>query len=61
MTLIIRQLVIRGEVISDSGKYGRETNMSYEKVKELIQAAKKEIELEYQEKIAEMLENSAVR
>lgn len=61
MTLIIKQLVIRGEVLPDSGKYAQDTGLSYEKVKELINKAKKEIEQEYQEKISEMIENTTVR
>jgi polyhydroxyalkanoate synthesis regulator phasin len=61
MTLIIKQVVIRGEVLSDSGKYVQDSGLSYEKVKELISKAKKEIEQEYQEKISEMIENTSVR
>ncbi|HSF52594.1 MAG TPA: DUF5908 family protein [Algoriphagus sp.] len=61
MTLIIKQLVIRGEVMEDSVKYNREENLSFEKVKQLIENAKKEIEKECQERISEMIENSAAR
>lgn len=61
MTLIIRQLVIRGEVVEDTANYGREQQLSMEKVKELIDTAKKEIEREYQEKISQMMDYSVSR
>lgn len=61
MTLIIKQLVIRGEVTEDSGRTGREDSLNYDKVKELIDAAKKEIEKDCREKISEMIENSSAR
>jgi hypothetical protein len=61
MTLIIRQLVIRGEVIEDSDRLGREGGIDYEQVRQLIEAARREIEKDYQEKISEMIENSSAR
>lgn len=61
MTLIIRQLVIRGEVVEDSAKSNREDNLNYEVVKQLIEAVRKEIEKECREKITEMIENSSAR
>lgn len=61
MTLIIRQLVIRGEVVEDSAKYRRENELNLEKVAELVENAKKDIEREYQERMMEMLENTAAR
>ncbi|WPR77342.1 DUF5908 family protein [Algoriphagus sp. NG3] len=61
MTLIIRQLVIRGEVLEDSAKYRRENDLNLEKVAELVENAKKDIEREYQERMMEMLENTAAR
>lgn len=61
MTLIIRQLVIRGEVVEDSARSGREESLNYDMVKQLIEAAKREIEKECQEKISEMIENTSAR
>lgn len=61
MTLIIKQLVIRGEVVEDSAKSDREESLNYELVKQLIETAKKEIEKECQEMISEMVENNAAR
>lgn len=61
MTLIIRQLVIRGEVVEDSARAGREESLNYEMVRQLIEAAKREIEKECQEKISEMIENTSAR
>lgn len=61
MTLIIKQLVIRGEVLEDSSNSNREETLSYDKVKELIAAAKREIEKDCREKISEMIENSSAR
>ncbi|WP_297338271.1 DUF5908 family protein [Algoriphagus sp.] len=61
MTLIIRQLVIRGEVVEDTARYGGEQPLNLEQVKELIDAAKKEMEREYQEKISQMLDYSVSR
>ncbi|WP_026965905.1 DUF5908 family protein [Algoriphagus terrigena] len=61
MTLIIKQLVIRGEVVEDSAKSDREESLNYELVKQLIETAKKEIEKGCQEMISEMVENNAAR
>lgn len=61
MTLIIKQLVIRGEVVEDSPKFGREENLNYDQVKQLIDAAKKDLEKEFQDKISEMIENTSAR
>jgi len=61
MTLIIKQLVIRGEVVEDSAKSDPEKSLNYELVKQLIEVAKKEIEKECQEMISEMVENNAAR
>jgi len=61
MTLIIRQLVIRGEVVEDSARYSRGTDLNLEKVTALLEATKREIEQEYQERMVEMLENTAAR
>lgn len=61
MTLIIKQLVIRGEVIEDSSRFGTDNQASMDKVRELIEAAKKEIEREYQEKISQLVEQSSSR
>lgn len=61
MTLIIKQLVIRGEVVEDSPKFSREENLNYDQVKQLIDAAKKDLEKEFQDKISEMIENTSAR
>lgn len=61
MTLIIRQLVIRGEVVEDSAKSNRDENLNYDTVKQLIEIAKKEIEKECQEMISEVMDNNSAR
>ena len=61
MALTIKQLVIRGEVIEEPARLGRGQELTYEQVKQLIEAAKKDIEREYLDKISEMIENTAAR
>lgn len=61
MTLVIKQLVIKGEVIEDTSFFSREHQLSMEKVKEMIEQAKKEMEREYQEKLFQFLEHAATR
>ncbi len=47
--------------MEDSAKYRRENELNLEKVAELVENAKKDIEREYQERMMEMLENTAAR
>ncbi len=61
MTLVIKQLVIKGEVIEDTSFFSREHQLSMEKVKEMIEQAKKEMKREYQEKLFQFLEHAATR
>ncbi|WP_026948143.1 hypothetical protein [Algoriphagus marincola] len=61
MTLIIRQLVIRGEVVSDSNSYERKRELSLEEVRELINQAKRDVEREMEEKFSQVMDYSATR
>lgn len=61
MTLIIKQLVIRGEVVEDTGRPDRSENPDFERIKQLIEAAKKDIENECRERISELIENNSAR
>ncbi|TDK50621.1 hypothetical protein [Algoriphagus formosus] len=61
MTLIIRQLVIRGEVIPDSGQFDRKKEVSLEEIRDLINQAKREMERELEEKFSQVIDYSATR
>lgn len=61
MTLIIKQVVIRGEVMEDSSKFQREEGISPETVKRMIEQAKREIERQCEEKISAMIDHSLTR
>jgi hypothetical protein len=61
MTLIIRQLVIRGEVVSDSNSFERKRELSLEEVRELINQAKRDVEREMEEKFSQVMDYSATR
>lgn len=61
MTLIIKQLIIRGEVVEDLDRSNRDSNLDYQSVARLIEIAKREIEKECQDRISEMIENIAAR
>lgn len=61
MTLIIRQLVIRGEVIPDSSQFERKKEVSLEQIRDLIDQAKKDMERELEEKFSQVIEYSTTR
>lgn len=61
MTLIIKQLIIRGEVVEDKGASSRGDAIDLDKVRQLIEAAKRDIEQECKERISELIENSSAR
>ncbi|GAB3218619.1 hypothetical protein J0A67_03130 [Algoriphagus aestuariicola] len=61
MTLLIKQLIIRGEVVEDSERSNRGEKMDYEAIRQLVESAKREIVKECQERISEMIENSVAR
>ncbi|PRY90716.1 DUF5908 family protein [Mongoliibacter ruber] len=61
MTLIIKQLVIRGEVIEDNSHYSKEEHPNQEALIQLIEETKREIEKEYQEKMLELIEKTSTR
>ncbi len=56
MTLIIKQLVIRGEV-ADDHKYHESIDFQKEEVRKLLDDMKKEIKGECTEKMLDMLES----
>lgn len=61
MTLIIKQLVIRGEVIEDNANYSKEEHPNQEAIIQLVEDTKRKIENEYQEKMLELIEKSSTR
>ncbi|TVP46484.1 MAG: hypothetical protein EA341_13695 [Mongoliibacter sp.] len=61
MTLIIKQLVIRGEVIEDNANYSKEEHPNQEAIIQLIEDTKRKIENEYHEKMLELIEKSSTR
>lgn len=61
MTLIIKQLVIRGEVIDDSTSFKKEEELNYEKMKHLLEDMKREIESQCMEKISSVIGNTLIR
>lgn len=61
MALIIKQLVIRGEVIDDSTSFKKEEELNYEKMKHLLENMKREIESQCMEKISSAIGNTLIR
>ena len=60
MTLIIKELIIRGEVIDDKSPF-EERKLVEEVVKEYLNQMKKEIEEDCFERIQEKLQNQSKR
>ena len=60
MILIIKQLVIKGEVVADLGQEeDKELNLNL--IREMIEEAKKEIERDCEDRIVELMENHSIR
>ena len=60
MTLIIKELIIKGEVTDENPEFDK-TEMIEEKVKEYLSQLKKEIEKDCIDKIMEKLQNRSQR
>lgn len=60
MTLIIKELIIKGEVVDENSQFG-ELQIDEERIKEHLTKLKKEIEDDCYEKILEKFQNQTQR